>query len=151
MIHRDTNTLTFFRCQDMAHVSCVLTHGSCVMRPASGSWLMRPYSVAFFIQRPLPVVGHDDNENGGYFSMLLFLDLRLLSYMAGGNRVVLPPPYSSTGMNKNSGRRSFKRRPLLLLNEKRPALMKAPAAVVAHTKKAGIMPALFVMCCYAIR
>ena len=33
MIHRDTNTLTFFQCQDMAHVSCV---------PRSDSWLMRP-------------------------------------------------------------------------------------------------------------
>ena len=61
MIHRDTNTLTFFRCQDMAHASCVprpALSPSCVMRPASriesvmrhasgvppschASWLMR--------------------------------------------------------------------------------------------------------------
>ena len=75
------------------------------------------------------------------------LNFAPLSYMAGGSTTLLPPPYSSTGANKNSGRRSFKRRPLFSLNEKRPALMKAPAAVAAHTKKAGIMPALLMVCC----
>ena len=136
-----------------AHGSCVLTHGSCVrrhascvMRPASG--VMRPTLQASCVRlmahasgvrlmahvscvmrptcpiQPPPVVGHDDNRNGGNFPMLSPSDLRPLSCTAWGNRVVLPPPYSPTGTNRNSGRRSKERRPLLLLIRKRPALRR---------------------------
>ena len=70
--------------------SCVLTHGSWLMRPdswlmahASGvldSWLMAHASGVrrqasgvrrqASIQSPPPVVGHDDNRNGGIFPIL---------------------------------------------------------------------------------
>ena len=151
------------------HASGVLTHGSCVMRHASGvhaprstlhaprSTLHAPRSTLHAPRstRPAGIQQHSAPPAGGISHRLdplgqcpiNALNFAPLSYMAGGSTTLLPPPYSSTGANKNSGRRSFKRRPLFSLNEKRPALMKAPAAVAAHTKKAGIMPALLMVCC----
>ena len=113
------------------HVACVMRQAhashSRGMRHASCVRLMRPTHVACvrlhvphsapFSRRLLPVM----TTTGGIFPMLLLLDLRPLSCMAWGNRVVLPPPYSSTGTNKNSGRRFQERRPLFLLIRKRPA------------------------------
>ena len=155
----------------MRHASCVLTHGSRVMRHASGvhaprstlhaprSTLHAPRSTLHAPRstptRPAGIQQHSAPPAGGISHRLdplgqcpiNALNFAPLSYMAGGSTTLLPPPYSSTGANKNSGRRSFKRRPLFSLNEKRPALMKAPAAVAAHTKKAGIMPALLMVCC----
>ena len=61
------------------HGSCVMrqAHGSCVRRPASwlmahGSCVRRPTSHVprpTSIQSPPPVVGHDDNRNGGNLSI----------------------------------------------------------------------------------
>ena len=117
------------------HVPCVrrqasTSHASGVRRPrpmrqasdswlmahASDSWLMRQASHASgvrrqtprpsfspFSRRPLSVMTTTQRR---HFPMLPPSDLRPLSCMAWGNRVVLPPSYSSTGTNKNSGRRS---------------------------------------------
>ena len=160
----------------MAHASCVMRpdswltrHASCVRRPRSTlhaprstlhaprSTLHAPRSTLHAPRstRPAGIQQHSAPPAGGISHRLdplgqcpiNALNFAPLSYMAGGSTTLLPPPYSSTGANKNSGRRSFKRRPLFSLNEKRPALMKAPAAVAAHTKKAGIMPALLMVCC----
>ena len=60
--------------------------------------------------------------------MLSPSDLRLLSYTAWGNRVVLPTPYSSTGA-------------IIRMTTGRGAHSNA-AACCYSTKKAGIMPAL---------
>ena len=122
--------------------ACRRRHGSCVMRPASDSWLMRHASgvrrhvsgvmcpascvmrqtprpsFSTFSRRPLPVMTTTERR---HFPTLPPSDLRPLSCMAWGNRVVLPTPYSSTGTNRNSGRRSKEHRPLFLLIRKRPA------------------------------
>ena len=111
------------------HASWLMAHASGVMRPT------RPPSIqsqSFSHRRPLPVM---TTTGGGNLSMLAPSDLRLLSCTAWGNRVVLSPSYSPTGANKNSGRR----------------LIGAPPAVVTQRKKAGIMPALFMICLAVIR
>ena len=104
----------------MRHGSCVMRHASCVRRHASGvrrqaSCVRRHASGAMrqasgvrrqasgvpdstsLIQPPPPVVGHDDNRNGGISPYATLSDLRPLSCTAWGNRVVLPTPYSSMG------------------------------------------------------
>ena len=130
----------------VAHVSCAVAHVSCVrlMAHASDSWLMRHASHASSvprvqrptrptrptsIQSPPPVVGHDDNKAAAFSPCATLSDLRLLSYTAWGNRVVLPTPYSPTGA-------------IIRITTAGGAL-GAPPAVATHTKKAGIMPALF--------
>ena len=88
-----------------AHASCVrlMRHGSCVMRQAScvrlmahASGVRRPTCPIQPIQPP-PVAGHDDNKAAAFFPYATHTDLRPLSYMAWGNRVVLPTPYNSMG------------------------------------------------------
>ena len=119
----------------MAHASCVRRRGSCVMRPASDSWLMRHGSCVMrtalspscvprapfspFSRRPLSVM--TTTGTAAFFPYATLSDLRPLSYMAWGNRVVLPPSYSAMGTNSNRPRRSKERRGLLLLIRKRPA------------------------------
>ena len=75
------------------------SHASGVRRQASHASGVRRqtprHSFSPFSRRP--VVGHDDNRNGGNSPMLFPSDLRPLSYMAWGNRVVLPNAISSTG------------------------------------------------------
>ena len=94
-----------------AHVSCVMrqTHGSWLMRQTSDSWLMahgscvrRPTShvhsvtaAPFSDRRPLPVM--TTTGTAAFSPCATLSDLRLLSCTAWGNRVVLPPPYSSMG------------------------------------------------------
>ena len=111
------------------------THGSCVRRPASH--VSRPMRPASHVSRPMrqtprapiqpiqpPPLSVMTTTKRRHFPMLLLLGLRPLRCTAWGNRVVLPPPYSAMGTNKNSGRHSNERRPLLLLNEKGPALRR---------------------------
>ena len=127
-----------------SHVSCVRRQASGVRRQASGvprlrrqashvsrvrrqaSGVRRPTSQASGVRRPgsfsrgRPIAGHDGNKRR-HFPMLQPSDLRPLSRIAWGNRVVFPPPYSSTGAIvriKTAGGALLKRRPLLLLNEK---------------------------------
>ena len=164
MIHRDTNTLTFFQCQDMAHASCVLTHGSCVnalspfsvmthascghsrgmrhascvMRPLTwhASCVMRHASTNVASIQPLHSaprrrrgISHRLDPLGQ--CPINALHFAPLSYMARGNRVVLPPAYGSMERkgaqkkNDNRPRRSMEHRGLLssLAREirKRPA------------------------------
>jgi len=82
-----------------SHASGV--HVPCVRRPIQP--IQPPHSAAPFSRRPLSVMTTTQRR---HFPMLLLLDLRPLRCMAWGNRVVLPPSYSSMGTNKNSGRRS---------------------------------------------
>ena len=110
------------------HGSCVRRHGSCVRRVRRVRRQTPRPSFSRPIQPP-PVVGHDDNRNGGIFPMLLPLDLRPLSCTAWGNRVVLPTPYSSMGA-------------IVRIKTGRGA-QRSAAACCHSTKKAGIMPALF--------
>ena len=102
------------------HASCVMrqTHASCVMRQTHASCVHVPRPFSPFSRRPLSVM---TTTGTAEIPMLLLLDLRPLRCTAWGNRVVLPTPYSAMGTNKNSGRRSFERRPLFLLIRKRPA------------------------------
>ena len=102
----------------------LMRQASGVRRQASG--VRRPTSQASGVRRPgsfsrgRPIAGHDGNKRR-HFPMLQPSDLRPLSRIAWGNRVVLPPPYSSTGAIvriKTAGGALLKRRPLLLLNEK---------------------------------
>ena len=129
----------------MRHGSCVMRPDSWLMRPASThvagvrrplTWQafsvlthashvdaapfspIQPHS-APFSRRPLSVM--TTTIDGGHSPMLVPLDLRPLSCTAWGNTTLLPMPYSSTGTNKNSGRRFQERRPLFLLIRKRPA------------------------------
>ena len=130
----------------MAHASCVRRHGSCVMRQTHGSCVRRPRfrlmahascvrrqthgscvrrptSLIQLIQLP-PVAGHDDNRNGGIFPICYPIRFAPIELNGTGNRGVLPHAIQLNGRdctNKNSGRRSFERRPLLLLIRKRPA------------------------------
>ena len=120
--------------------SCVRRHGSCVRRHAS--WLMRHASDVRrhasgvrrqtsdvprpFSRRPLSVMTTTKRR---HFPMLLLLDLRLLSCTAWGNRVVLPHAISSTGA-------------IVRIKTGRGA-QRSAAACCYSTKKAGIMPALF--------
>ena len=104
----------------------VMCHASdsWLMRQASDSWLMchasgvrRPMRQASGVSRPTcpiqppPVVGHDDNRNGGISPILPPSDLRPLSCTAWGNRVVLPPAIQLNRRdytNDNRPRRSFR-------------------------------------------
>ena len=107
----------------MRRASALQTHGSCVRRQTHGSCVRRPTSLIQLIQLP-PVAGHDDNRNGGIFPICYPIRFAPIELNGTGNRGILPHAIQLNGRdctNKNSGRRSFERRPLLLLIRKRPA------------------------------